>query len=60
MLLIENTDGAYQLPEKGLVGPHAIFDAAVLDHPRPDDAFRAQQDENPGRSASSGETRSPP
>jgi len=47
MLLIENTDGAYQLPEKGLVGPHAIFDAAVLDHPRLDDDFRAQQDENP-------------
>src|SRR5690606_24817754 len=47
MLLIENTDGAYQLPEKGLVGPHAIFDPAVLDHPRLDDAFRAQQDETP-------------
>lgn len=47
MLLIENTDGAYMLPEKGLVGPQAIFDPAVLDHPRLDEAFKTQQDENP-------------
>ncbi|WP_447592881.1 homogentisate 1,2-dioxygenase [Aquipseudomonas campi] len=47
MLLIENTDGAYMLPDKGLVGPQAIFDPAVLDHPRLDEAFKAQQDENP-------------
>ena len=46
MLLIESTDGAYQLPDKGLLGPQAIFDPAVLDHPRIDDAFKAQQDEN--------------
>ena len=46
MLLIENSDGAYQLPDKGLLGPQAIFDPAVLDHPKLDDAFKAQQDEN--------------
>ncbi|UQY35143.1 homogentisate 1,2-dioxygenase [Pseudomonas fulva] len=45
-LLIENTDGAYQLPDKGLLGGQAIFDPAVLDHPRIDDAFKAQQDES--------------
>ncbi|UVE19115.1 homogentisate 1,2-dioxygenase [Pseudomonas sp. LS44] len=46
MLLIENTDGAYMLPDKGLLGPQAIFDPAMLDHPRLDEAFKAQQDEN--------------
>ncbi|MEQ6327259.1 homogentisate 1,2-dioxygenase [Pseudomonas chengduensis] len=45
-LLIENTDGAYQLPDKGLLGPQAIFDLAVLEHPHIDEAFKAQQDEN--------------
>ncbi len=43
VLLIEATGGAYGLPDKGLVGPHAIFDPAMLDTPRMDDAFRAQQ-----------------
>ena len=33
LLMIEATNGAYQLPEKGLVGNHAIFDPAVLDTP---------------------------
>src|SRR5690606_2191498 len=46
-LLIENTDGAYQLPDKGLLGAQAIFDPAVLDHPKLDAAFQAQQDDNP-------------
>ena len=43
VLMIEATNDAYGLPEKGLVGPHAIFDPAMLDTPRIDDAFRAQQ-----------------
>jgi homogentisate 1,2-dioxygenase len=43
-LLIEATNSSYRLPDKGLVGPHAIFDAAMLDTPRIDDAFRAQPD----------------
>jgi homogentisate 1,2-dioxygenase len=42
-LLIEATQGSYRLPEKGLVGPHALFDAAMLDVPELDDAFRAQR-----------------
>jgi homogentisate 1,2-dioxygenase len=44
-LLIEATNGAYKLPERGLLGPHAFFDPGVLDTPKLDDAFRAQQDE---------------
>jgi homogentisate 1,2-dioxygenase len=48
-LLIEATGGSYRLPEKGLVGRHAIFDPAVLDMPRIDDAFRAQQTESEWR-----------
>ena len=47
MLLIECTEGSYQLPEKGILGPHAIFDPAILEAPRIDDAFRAQQGERP-------------
>lgn len=46
LLMIEATNSAYQLPDKGLLGPHAIFDPAMLDHPRIDDAFREQQDES--------------
>jgi homogentisate 1,2-dioxygenase len=46
LLLIEATGGSYRLPEKGLVGQHAIFDPAVLDLPAMDDAFRAQQTES--------------
>jgi len=42
LLLIEATNGSYQLPDKGLVGDHAIFDAAMLDLPRIDEAFKAQ------------------
>jgi homogentisate 1,2-dioxygenase len=41
-LLIEATQGSYRLPEKGLVGPHALFDAAMLDVPELDDLFHAQ------------------
>ncbi|GAC1627563.1 MAG: homogentisate 1,2-dioxygenase [Nevskia sp.] len=42
LLLIEATNGSYQLPDKGLVGEHAIFDPAMLDLPRLDEAFKAQ------------------
>ena len=47
MLLVEATEGSYQLPEKGILGPQAIFDPAVLDTPRMDDVFRAQQTDTP-------------
>ena len=43
ILMIEATNSAYGLPDKGMVGPHAIFDPAMLDTPAIDDAFRAQQ-----------------
>ncbi|CAN0603730.1 unnamed protein product, partial [Ectocarpus sp. 12 AP-2014] len=46
-LIIEDSDGAYTLPGKGLLGPHAIFDPAVLEHPHINESFIAQQDENP-------------
>jgi homogentisate 1,2-dioxygenase len=49
LLMIEATNASYMLPEKGLVGGHAIFDPAMLDAPRVDEAFLAQQDEKPWR-----------
>jgi homogentisate 1,2-dioxygenase len=44
-LLIEATNGSYKLPERGLLGPHALFDPAVLDTPKLDEKFRSQADE---------------
>jgi len=44
LLLIEATNGSYTLPDKGLVGNHAIFDPALFDTPRIDEAFLAQQE----------------
>ncbi|MFN6971695.1 MAG: homogentisate 1,2-dioxygenase [Rheinheimera sp.] len=46
VLMIEATNDSYQLPEKGLVGNHAIFDAAMLDTPKIDEGFKAQYSEN--------------
>jgi len=46
LLLIEATNSSYMLPDKGLVGPHAIFDPAMLDTPKIDEAFKAQQGES--------------
>lgn len=43
ILMIEATNSTYQLPDKGLVGHHAIFDKALLDTPEINDAFLAQQ-----------------
>ena len=51
LLMIEATNASYMLPEKGLVGGHAIFDPAMLDVPRVDEAFLAQQDEKSWRVA---------
>ncbi|MGD9388074.1 MAG: homogentisate 1,2-dioxygenase [Gammaproteobacteria bacterium] len=42
-LLIEATNDSFRLPDKGLLGPHAIFDEAMLDTPAIDEAFLAQQ-----------------
>ena len=43
VLLIENTGGTYMLPERGILGKHALFDPSVLDVPEIDDQFRALQ-----------------
>jgi homogentisate 1,2-dioxygenase len=43
VLMIESTNTSYSLPDRGLLGPHAQFDPAILDTPRIDDAFLAQQ-----------------
>jgi len=44
LLMVEATGSSYQLPDRGLVGAHAIFDPAILDVPAIDGQFRAQQD----------------
>ncbi len=44
-LLIEASGSTYMLPDKGIVGQHAIFDPAVLETPHIDDAFEAQYGE---------------
>ena len=49
LLMIEATNDSFQLPEKGILGEHAIFDPGVLAAPAIDDAFRAQQDETAWR-----------
>jgi homogentisate 1,2-dioxygenase len=46
LLMIEATNSSYQLPDKGLVGNHAIFDPAMLDTPRIDAEFLAQQSDD--------------
>ncbi len=45
-LLVEATNSSYMLPDKGLLGNHAIFDPALLDTPRVDAAFVAQQSDS--------------
>ncbi len=46
LLIIENTGSAYALPDKGIVGQHAVFDPAVLEPPAINDKFKAQYSEN--------------
>ncbi|MEE8529109.1 MAG: homogentisate 1,2-dioxygenase [Gammaproteobacteria bacterium] len=48
-LLIEATNDSFQLPDKGMLGNHAVFDPAVLDVPAIDDAFKSQQTEDEWR-----------
>ncbi|WP_330960288.1 homogentisate 1,2-dioxygenase [Photobacterium sp. 53610] len=43
LLLIEATNSGYQMPDRGLAGQHAVYDPAVLEYARIDDAFLAQQ-----------------
>lgn len=42
-LLIEAVNSSYALPDKGLLGNHAIFDPALFDTPAMDAAFLRQQ-----------------
>jgi homogentisate 1,2-dioxygenase len=44
LLTIEATNSHFTLPERGVLGPHAVFDPAILDTPAMDEAFRAHQD----------------
>lgn len=46
VLMIEAVGGAFGLPDKGMVGAHAVFDAAMLDVPEIDDAFEDQRSED--------------
>ncbi|HEX2582234.1 MAG TPA: homogentisate 1,2-dioxygenase [Dongiaceae bacterium] len=46
LLMVEATSGSYRLPDRGLVGPHAIFDPAILDVPAVDEVFQRQQGDN--------------
>ena len=43
--MIQATNGHFTLPDKGMLGGHALFDPAMLDTPAIDDAFRAHQAE---------------
>ncbi|MDQ0465844.1 homogentisate 1,2-dioxygenase [Caulobacter ginsengisoli] len=43
ILTIQATNGHYTLPDRGLLGPHAQFDPAMLDTPVMDEAFRDHQ-----------------
>jgi len=45
-MLIEATNSSYALPDKGMLGNHAIFDPAMLDVPKMDAAFVAQQSDD--------------
>lgn len=46
LLAIEATNTHFTLPDRGLLGPHAFFDPALLEAPRMDEAFRAHQAED--------------
>jgi len=46
-LLIEATNDGFRLPDKGMLGEHAIFDPAMLDVPTLDDVFKAQTGATP-------------
>ena len=48
-LLVEATGDSYRLPEKGMVGRHAVFDQGVLDVPALDEAFAVQKSERETR-----------
>ncbi len=49
LLMIEATGAILSVPERGLLGQHAIFDPAALETPKLNDAFRAQANDTPWR-----------
>lgn len=48
ILMVEATNTHFTLPDKGLMGNHAIFDPAVLDAPSINDQFKAHQADDSG------------
>ncbi|MGE0829754.1 MAG: homogentisate 1,2-dioxygenase [Hyphomonadaceae bacterium] len=46
VLMIEASNAHFLLPERGLLGPHAFFDPAMLETPAMNEAFRAHQRED--------------
>lgn len=47
VLMVEATRDQFGLPDRGLLGQHALFDPAQLETPRLDEAFDAQRSEDP-------------
>jgi len=47
VLMIEATGAQYRLPDRGILGRHAIFDPSVLECPEIDAVFLGQQNESP-------------
>jgi homogentisate 1,2-dioxygenase len=45
VLMIQATNTHFTLPDKGLLGGHALFDPAMLETPAMDEAFAAHQNE---------------
>jgi homogentisate 1,2-dioxygenase len=45
LLLVEAVNNAYRLPDRGMLGEHALFDPAVLETPKINDRFLKQQGE---------------
>jgi homogentisate 1,2-dioxygenase len=43
VLMIEATNDHFMLPDRGMLGAHAVFDPALLDMPQMDEIFRAHQ-----------------
>ncbi|MDP3746278.1 MAG: homogentisate 1,2-dioxygenase [Phenylobacterium sp.] len=43
VLMIQATNSHFTLPDKGLLGGHALFDPAMLDTPELNEAFKAHQ-----------------
>lgn len=46
VLMIEARGQHFGLPEKGMLGHHAVFDPAILQTPKIDEAFKAQQNDD--------------